>query len=221
MTRPQTPAQAWAALLAGNQRFVAGDREHPNQDADRRAEVAAGQTPFALVFGCSDSRVSAEIVFDRGLGDLFVVRTAGHVVDTGVLGSIEFGVANLAIPLVVVLGHDSCGAVSATVAAYGSGEMPTGFVRDLVERVTPSVLEARRAGQDSLDAIVETHARHTARLLVDRSPVVDRAVAEGRCAVVALTYTLTGGRTALVEAIGDLGEEGGGAGPAGSAKAAG
>jgi carbonic anhydrase len=204
MTRPQSPAEAWTALRAGNRRFVAGDRAHPHQDVDRRAELAAGQTPFALVFGCSDSRVSAEIVFDQGLGDLFVVRTAGHVVDTGVLGSIEFGVQQLRIPLVVVLGHDSCGAVAATVTAYSTGEMPTGFVRDVVERVTPSVLEARRAGLDSLDAIEETHARHTARLLVDRSAVVARAVAEGRCAVVALAYTLTEGRAELLEAIGDL-----------------
>lgn len=204
MTRPKSPGQAWAALIAGNERFISGQREHPHQDVDRRTEVAAGQTPFALVFGCSDSRVSAEIIFDRGLGDLFVVRTAGHVVDTGVLGSIEFGVHQLAIPLVVVLGHDSCGAVAATAQAYSTGEMPTGFVRDLVERVTPSLLEARRAGHDSLDAIVETHARHTGRLLVDRSAVVSRAVADGRCAVVALTYTLAEGRAELVEAIGDL-----------------
>ncbi len=208
MTRPRTPAQAWAALLDGNHRFVSGGREHPNQDADRRTEVATGQTPFALVFGCSDSRVSAEIIFDRGLGDLFVVRTAGHVVDTGVLGSIEFGVQQLQIPLVVVLGHDSCGAIAASVAAYGSGEMPGGFVRDVVERVTPSVLEARRQGRDSLDAIEETHARHTARLLADRSAVVARAVDQGRCAVVALTYTLAEGRVALVESLGELGQPG-------------
>ena len=204
MTRPQSPAQAWQALCAGNRRFIAGRREHPHQDADRRAEVAAGQTPFALVFGCSDSRVSAEIVFDRGLGDLFVVRTAGHVVDTGVLGSIEFGVQQLAIPLVVILGHDSCGAVAATVAAYSSGEMPTGFVRDIVERVTPSVLEARRAGHESLDEIEATHARHTGRLLVDRSAVLADAIAQQQCAVVSLTYTLTEGRVQLLEAIGEL-----------------
>jgi carbonic anhydrase len=204
MTRPQSPAQAWQALLAGNRRFIAGRREHPHQDADRRAEVAAGQTPFALVFGCSDSRVSAEIVFDRGLGDLFVVRTAGHVVDTGVLGSIEFGVQQLAIPLVVVLGHDSCGAVAATVAAYSSGEMPTGFVRDIVERVTPSVLEARRAGHDSPDEIEATHARHTGRLLVDRSAVLAGAIARQQCAVVSLTYTLAEGRVQLLETIGEI-----------------
>lgn len=92
-----------------------GDAAHPNQDVHRRATLTSGQRPFALIFGCADSRVAAEIIFDRGLGDLFVVRTAGHVADNAVLGSIEFGVEVLEIPLVIVLGHDSCGAVRATM----------------------------------------------------------------------------------------------------------
>src|SRR5512144_3399118 len=102
-----TPARAWQALREGNARFVAGRREHPNQDVDRRAQLTSGQNPFAVVFGCSDSRVAAEIIFDRGLGDLFVVRTAGHVIGAEVLASIDYGVAVLDAPLVVVLGHDS------------------------------------------------------------------------------------------------------------------
>jgi carbonic anhydrase len=144
-------------------------------------------------------------VFDQGLGDLFVVRTAGHVVDTGVLGSIEFGVDQLQIPLVLVLGHDSCGAVAAAAEAYGSGEMPTGFVRDVVERITPSLIQARRAGLFGLDQIEATHARHTGRLLVDRSAVLAAAVAADRCAVVALTYTLDDGGVELLDVIGRIG----------------
>lgn len=124
-------------LLAGNERFVAGAPEHPNQDAARRAEIAPAQTPFAVLFGCSDSRIAAEIIFDRELGDLFVVRTAGHVVGTEVLGSIEYGVSVLGCPLVVVLGHDACGAVAATRAAVEDGATAGGFVRDVIERVTP------------------------------------------------------------------------------------
>ena len=123
---PWTPAEAWAKLARGNDRFVAGEYWHPNQDAARRDSLTEGQTPFAVFFGCADSRVAAEIIFDRGLGDLFVVRTAGHVIDPGVLGSIEFGVAMLDIPLVVILGHDSCGAVSATVDAVRDGVLPGG-----------------------------------------------------------------------------------------------
>jgi carbonic anhydrase len=208
-TRPvTTPAAAWAALHEGNRRFVDGRREHPNQDVDRRAEIAQGQRPFALVFGCSDSRVAAEIIFDRGLGDLFVVRTAGHVVDNGVLGSIEFGVAELEVPLVVVLGHDSCGAVQATMTAHAEGRTPGGYVRTVVELVTPSVLAARRAGLHDIDAIVEEHARHTASLLVERSASIAQRVAEGRCAVVPVSYRLVDGRARLLGAHGAIGDPG-------------
>ncbi|MFE4209562.1 carbonic anhydrase, partial [Streptomyces goshikiensis] len=148
-----TPAEAFDMLLSGNLRFVAGSPEHPNQDAARRTETAPAQQPFAVMFGCSDSRLAAEIIFDQGLGDLFVVRTAGHVVGAEVLGSIEYGVSVLDCPLVVVLGHDSCGAIAAARDAADGGQVPAGFVRDVVERVTPSVLAARAAGRDSADEI--------------------------------------------------------------------
>lgn len=202
--RPRTPAEAWRALEQGNARFVHGDVAHPGQDAGRRAELTAGQKPYALVFGCSDSRVAAEIVFDQGLGDLFVVRTAGHVVDAGVLGTIEFGVAVLGIPLVVVLGHDSCGAVAATIEAVRTGDMPAGFIRDVVERVVPSVLSGRHTGATSVDEVVTEHVRHTGRLLVERSAVLSDGVDTGRCAVVGLSYALAEGRARLVDAVGDL-----------------
>jgi carbonic anhydrase len=200
-----TPPAA-AALSAGNQRFVEGHREHPNQDAHRRTQVAGRQRPFALIFGCSDSRVAAEIIFDRGLGDLFVVRTAGHVVDNGVLGSIEFGVDLLEIPLVIVLGHDGCGAVAATMQAHASGQMPNGYIRNVVELVTLSVLTARRAGRETLDELVAEHSQQTAQLLVDRSAAIARRVADGRCAVVAMEYTLAEGRARLLTVLGDVGE---------------
>ncbi|WP_461023444.1 carbonic anhydrase [Thalassiella azotivora] len=196
-------------MTAGNARFVRSEPDHPDQDAAHRAEVAQGQHPFATVFGCSDSRVAAEIVFDQGLGDLFVVRTAGHVVDTGVLGSLEFGSSVLGIPLVVVLGHDSCGAVSATLEAVASGEVPGGFLRDVVERVTPSVLVARRRHDDAPtpDEVLVAHVQHTARLLTERSQVLAREVAEGRCAVVGLVYRLVDGQVRLVHLDGDVGGE--------------
>ena len=136
-TRPRTPEEAWRVLAAGNARFMADERAHPHQDVHFRHRIAAKQNPFAIFFGCADSRVAAEIIFDQGLGDLFVVRTAGHVVDPSVLGSLEFGVGVLDCPLIVVLGHDSCGAVSAAEVAVRTGEVPGGFLRDIVERVTP------------------------------------------------------------------------------------
>src|SRR5436190_6780366 len=140
------PVSAWKALKEGNERFVAGKPEHPSQSIEDRARLAESQKPTVVVFGCGDSRVAAEIIFDQGLGDMFVVRTAGHVIDSAVLGSIEFAVTVLGVPLVVVLGHDNCGAVKETLAALDGGEIPRGYVRDLVERVTPSVLLGRREG---------------------------------------------------------------------------
>ncbi|GAA0244802.1 carbonic anhydrase [Saccharothrix mutabilis subsp. mutabilis] len=201
-TQALSPAEAFDLLLAGNRRFVAGSPEHPNQDAARRAETAPGQRPFAALFGCSDSRLAAEIIFDRGLGDLFVVRTAGHVVGSEVLGSVEFGVEVLGCPLVVVLGHDSCGAVAAACAAVDGGTTPSGFVRDVVERVTPSVLAARAAGRVEADDILAEHVRHTIDLLLDRSRVLADRVDAGRTAVVGLCYRLADGRADVVAARG-------------------
>lgn len=199
---PRTPRDAFDLLMAGNERFVSGALEHPNQDAARRTETAPAQQPFAVLFGCSDSRLAAEIIFDRGLGDLFVVRTAGHVAGTEILGSIEFGVAVLNAPLVVVLGHDSCGAVAAACSAMESGQTPGGFVRDVVERVTPSVLAARAAGRETAEEILAEHIEHTVDLLLERSRVLAEAVAVGRLAVVGLSYRLADGSAQLVASRG-------------------
>ncbi|MFI2207955.1 carbonic anhydrase [Streptomyces sp. NPDC020192] len=197
-----TPREAFELLLAGNQRFVAGAPAHPNQDATRRTEVAPSQRPFAVLFGCSDSRLAAEIIFDRGLGDLFVVRTAGHVMGPEVIGSIEYGVDVLDCPLVVVLGHDSCGAVGAACAALEDGIAPAGYIRDVVERVTPSVLAARAAERVSADEILAEHIGHTVDLLLDRSRLLAERVAAGQAAVVGLCYRLADGSAQLVAARG-------------------
>ncbi len=199
---PWTPAEAWAKLARGNQRFVSGEHRHPNQDAARRDSLTTGQTPMAVFFGCADSRVAAEIIFDRGLGDLFVVRTAGHVIDQAVLGSIEFGVTILDIPLVVILGHDSCGAVAATVDAVKTGILPGGHIRDIVERVTPSVLAAHRAGLTTADEIEAEHVRHTLHLLTERSNLISDRLATGRVGVIGAVYNLGDGRARIVDSVG-------------------
>ncbi|MEU9702649.1 carbonic anhydrase [Streptomyces sp. NPDC047981] len=200
---PRTsPSVALDTLLAGNRRFVDGTQEHPNQDAARRAELAPGQEPFAVILGCSDSRLAAEIIFDQGLGDLFVVRTAGHVLGAEVLGSVEYATSVLGCRLVVVLGHDSCGAVAAARAAVEDGMPAPGFVRDVVERVTPSILAARAAGLTESSDIIDTHIRHTATLLTERSRVLAEQVATGEVAVVGLGYDLAEGHARLVTAHG-------------------
>lgn len=193
-----TPEQALAELCAGNERFVTGTRVHPNQDTEHRAALAAEQYPFAVVFGCSDSRLAAEIIFDRGLGDLFVVRTAGHTIGAEVLGSIEYAVTVLATPLVVVLGHNSCGAVTAARDAVLNGTRATGHVRVLVDAIVPSVRAAAvadGAGERlDVDRIVEVHIKRTVEQLPRESPVLAEAIAAGRCAVVGMAYHLSAGR---------------------------
>jgi len=204
--RPRTPAQAWAALRAGNARFATGRPLHPNQDVEHRVDTAAGQAPFAVLLGCSDSRVAAEIIFDRGIGDLFVVRTAGHLLGTDALASVEFAVHGLHTPLLVVLGHDRCGAVKAAVDAMHSGVTPPGFQRAIVEHLLPCVLAARAKGVTDNDAIGRAHVTSTADLLMRRSALVHDAVTEGRCAIVCAAYRLSGGQVQLVDAIGDVDE---------------
>lgn len=213
---PTTPAEAFAALMEGNARFVAGRSDHPRQDSQRRTEVAVGQDPFAVVFGCSDSRVPTEIIFDQGFGDLFVVRNAGHVVETGAIGSIEFGVDLLHTAVVVVLGHQNCGAVGAAREALATGLLPNNFVRVIVNEVMPDLVTgtAKEAGDDHspLDLhlapradLVAAHVRGTVHTLHTYSATLAEAVTAGRCAIVGMEYSLEDGSTRVVEVIGDIG----------------
>ncbi|HEX2214382.1 MAG TPA: carbonic anhydrase [Mycobacterium sp.] len=201
-----SPVTAWKALKEGNERFVTGAAEHPSQSVEHRAKLAAAQHPTAVVFGCADSRVAAEIIFDQGLGDMFVVRTAGHVIDSAVLGSIEYAVTVLDVPLIVVLGHDSCGAVKATLTALDEGTVPGGFVRDIVERVTPSVLQGRHAGLTRVDEFETRHVNETVNQLSIRSSEIAQRLAAGNVAIVGATYHLADGRVVLRDHLGDIGE---------------
>lgn len=208
-----SPRDAWALLRSGNDRFVADAPAHPSQGADRRRELQAAQHPHTVIFGCSDSRVAAEIIFDQGLGDMFVVRTAGHVVDTTVIGSIEYGVDILGASLVVVLGHDSCGAVAAAAHTLSTGEQPEGFVRAVVDRVIPSIASitsgdpaAAMGLLSDQDLLRREHVKHTVGMLHGYSAGLKQAVEEGRCAVVGLEYDLAVGNARLVNVIGDIGE---------------
>ena len=195
---PKTPQEAWRRLQDGNERFIAGETLHPHQDAQRRKELEHVQKPFAVIFGCSDSRLAAEIIFDLGLGDAFVIRTAGQVIDNAVLGTLEYAIDVLGTPLIMVLGHDSCGAVTATKNAVDSGELPRGFQRDLVERITPSVLESKRKGQNSVQEMVVEHTKQTAARMLDSSRSIAAAVSKGDAAVIGVFYHLDEGQAELV-----------------------
>jgi carbonic anhydrase len=200
------PISAWKSLREGNERFVSGNLLHPSQGAVDRAKLVSGQHPHAILFGCGDSRVAAELIFDQGLGDMFVVRTAGHVVDSSVLGSIEYGVQVLNVPLIVVLGQDSCGAVKATIDALDGGEVPGGFIRSVVERVAPSILIGRREGLSTVDEMEARHVVETSRLLMQRSMIISQRVATGECAIACVTYKLAEGEVKLQRVVGNIGE---------------
>lgn len=203
-----SPAQAWRQLKEGNSRFIRDEMEHPSQGFDRRKELEIAQQPFATFFGCSDSRVAAEIIFDQGLGDLFVVRTAGHVLDTTVIGSIEYAVDVLKTPLIVVLGHDSCGAVHAAAQALTTGDQPTGFIRALTDRVIPSIVSLTKddGGLDALDEgkLRREHVKYTVEMLHSYSVSLARAVSEGRLAIIGLEYDLKDGQAHIISSIGEI-----------------
>lgn len=192
---------AWHELAAGNDRFVEDRPEHPNQDARRRAEVAGGQHPMAALLGCSDSRVAAEVLFDRGIGDLFVIRNAGQVASPSALASIEYAVAVLGVPLVVVLAHDSCGAVQAAVdAARPDAPALPPLIAAHVEGIAPAV----RAAADGTDPVEvgRAHLEATVRALLERSELLAAAVADGSVAVIGAEYRLAEGRVHRRFAVG-------------------
>ncbi len=202
--RPQTPAQAWAAMLEGNHRFVTDSPSHERQDSGLRQELAKEQKPFAALFGCSDSRLSAEIIFDVGLGDLFVVRNAGQVIAETILGSLEYAVEVLGVPLILVLGHDECGAIRATMNSTEGAVMPQGeFIHNLVERISPTVLAAKANGLTEIDQITDLHIRDTINELIARSSLIAERIESGKLAVVGANYKLTLGEIHEIVAIGN------------------
>ncbi|SDU62759.1 carbonic anhydrase [Gordonia westfalica] len=186
---------------------MAGESQHPSQGIEDRARLADGQHPHVVLFGCADSRLAAEIIFDQGLGDMFVVRTAGHVIDSAVLGSLEYAVEVLGVPLIVLLGHDSCGAVKATLDALDDLQIPGGYIRDVVERVTPSILAGRSEGLTRVDEFEARHVVETGRLLMQRSRIIADRISTGKLAIVGLTYKLSDGQVNLESVYGDIGEK--------------
>jgi carbonic anhydrase len=188
------PDAALARLKAGNERFVSGKLSHPNQSPARRTKLAEGQRPFAIILGCADSRTAPELVFDQGLGDLFVVRTAGNVVDDIALGSIEYAVEHLGASLIVVLGHENCGAVKATV---DGGKLP-GHLPAIARAIRPAVKASAGQPGDRLDNAVLENARLEASRLVHSKPILQKLVAEGKVRVIPARYDLDTGRVVFL-----------------------
>jgi carbonic anhydrase len=190
-----SPDAALKKLLAGNARYAAGNVAHPHQSEARRAEVAKGQKPFAVVAACSDSRTSPELVFDQGLGDVFVTRLAGSIVDDAALGSIEYAVDHLGSSLIVVLGHERCGAVT---AAFEGGKVP-GKIGAFVKPILPAVKAVKKSDHPTVDAAIDENARRTAAGLTGRSSILADRVKAGTLKIVAAYYDLDTGRVRLVK----------------------
>lgn len=184
---------ALVRLRAGNARFREGHLEHPDQGAVRMHQVEREQHPFAVVLSCSDSRVPPEIVFDEGLGDLFVVREAGHVAGGPTLGSIEYAVEHLGVHLVVVLGHDQCGAVAATVAALAHQHEPAGHILSLVDLIAPALAEVPATRPDAVPRAVRANVDAVVATLRASHPILAHHLEDGSLSVVGGVYDLHSG----------------------------
>ncbi len=203
--RPTNPQEAWSAMVEGNHRFVSGAPAHPRQDIDRRNQLAEQQKPFAALFGCADSRLSAEIIFDVGLGDLFVVRNAGQVIAETILGSLEYAVEVLGVPLILVLGHDECGAIRATIdSSQGKVATEGEFIADLVSRIAPTVKAANEQGLFEIDDVTQLHVQDTVNEMLTRSKLISAAVKSGKLAVVGANYKLALGEIRPIVTIGTV-----------------
>jgi len=176
-------------LLEGNKRYVEGKSIHPNQGSSKRTELSSGQKPFAVILGCSDSRVPPEILFDQGIGDLFVIRVAGNIVDDVVLGSIEYAVEHLGTKLVVILGHSKCGAVKATV----KGGEAHGHIWSIANIIMPAVEKARGQQGDIVENAIKNNMEMTIEKIKSSEPILTKAVKEGRVKVIGAYYDIESG----------------------------
>jgi len=188
-----TPDQVLEKLVAGNDRFVNQKRTKRNQDQNRLTEVAQGQEPFAAILGCADSRVPAEIVFDQGLGDLFVCRVAGNIATPEEIGSLEFGTLVLGAKVLMVMGHERCGAVK---AAIKGGELP-GQIGSLIKSIDIGTVTPKSDDLNSLEKAAKANVSHQVEVL-KKSPVLSDLIAKGQLKIVGSYYDLDTGKISLV-----------------------
>ena len=198
-----SPAQAWARLEAGNRHWAAGRLEHPDQDAARRGAVAARQDPFATIVSCIDSRLPPETIFDQGIGDLFAVRTGAQTIDGLVTASIEYGPLENGTPLIVVMGHQRCGAVTAAVHAIQSGAHLPGHLDAIVQRLRPAYHLATGTTSEAelIDTVVRAQVFRVVNSLGRDGPLAS-LVARGDLAIVGAYYDLDSGLVTKLHALG-------------------
>jgi carbonic anhydrase len=190
------PAEAISKLKEGNARYTSGSLQHPGQTADRRTELARTQHPFAAILSCSDSRVPPEVVFDQGLGDLFIVRVAGNVINDEGLGSLEYTVDHLGTRLILVLGHQRCGAVDAareTIAAKGKAP---GHIQSLVTAIKPAV---EATAKDDLETTIKANVKNVVQALRSSTPILKAEVDSGKIQVIGGYYSLDTGAVTFLD----------------------
>jgi len=189
-----TPNSALQKLMEGNQRYIEQKRTFPDQARSRIVEVAQGQHPFATILACSDSRVAPEIIFDQGLGDLFDIRVAGNFLDDVVLGNIEYAALELGVPLLVILGHERCGAVKAAL----DGKAVPGHISTLVAAIQPAVDSTKGQKGDAWDNAVRANVKRNVNNLQSASPILAEAVKAGKLKVVGGRYDLDSGKVEII-----------------------
>ncbi len=197
----ETADEALKKLMDGNQRYVTGNLAQKDLGDAKRQELAKGQKPFAIVVTCSDSRVAPELLFDQGLGDIFVVRVAGNVIDSIELGSIEYAAEHLHSPLIIVLGHEKCGAVTAALEAKGN---PTGNIGSIVKKILPAAQEAKKKGgtkDEILEAAIKENVKNTAKDIIKKSKIIRHLSHKGEVKVVAGEYSLTTGKIEMIDYV--------------------
>ena len=181
-------------LMDGNARYISGERQHPRYDHQYREKLAYEQKPFAAILGCSDSRVPLEMIFDQGLGDIFVVRVAGNVANEVTIGSVEFAVGVLKVPLVMVIGHSKCGAVTAATATQSF----EGHLHHLIEHIRPAVRRAGGLSGDLVEHAIRINAQMMAQQLIDKSDLIANATNSRQTQIVSAYYDLATGRVEVL-----------------------
>ncbi len=190
--------EALQKLMNGNKLYAAGNPRRPHQTPGRRVEVAKGQNPSAVILGCSDSRVPPEILFDQGLGDLFVIRVAGNVVDNAVQGSIEYAVEELGVPLIMVLGHERCGAVKAAVDVVEKGGELPGQIETIIDKIKPAVEKVKGKAGNLLENAINANVLMVVEKLKASEPIIAKFVEEGKLKIVGANYELNSGIVKIV-----------------------
>lgn len=191
--------EAVQKLMDGNKRFVSSKLMKKDLGDTKRKELLKGQKPFATIITCSDSRVPPELIFDQGLGDIFIIRVAGNVVDPIELGSIEYGVEHLHTPLLFLLGHEKCGAVTATIEAKGE---PEGNIGAIVKKIMPAAEKAKKKGgtkDEVLETAIKENVKNVYKDIMKKSSIVSHLVKEGKLKIVGGEYMLSTGKVEMIE----------------------